>query len=92
MQVVAFSRCLHRNESVFKDANKFVPDRWLRPEKVETREEKEKDACVDACEEWYWAFGSGSRMCLASNLAMECKLREGGFNVLLTVVAMMADS
>lgn len=73
--VVAFSRCLHRNERVFSDPNAFVPYRWLRPDKFETAEEKEQNARVDVCEEWYWAFSSGSRMCLASNMAMERKFR-----------------
>jgi cytochrome P450 len=72
-QVVAFSRSLHRNEEVFLDPYAFVPERWLRPEKVETAEEKAQNARVDLCEEWFWAFGSGSRMCLASNMAMERK-------------------
>jgi Cytochrome P450 len=74
-QVVAFSRCLHRNEKVFSDPNAFVPERWLRPKKLETAEEKEQNARVDMCEEWFWTFGSGSRMCLASNMAMERKFR-----------------
>lgn len=76
-KIVAFSRCLHRNERVFSDSNAFVPDRWLRPDKLETAEEKEQNARVDLCEEWYWAFSSGSRMCLASNMAMERKFRLG---------------
>lgn len=74
-RVVAFSHCLHRNESVFSDPNAFVPDRWLRPDKLETAEEKEQNARVDLCQEWFWAFSSGTRMCLASNLSMEGKFR-----------------
>lgn len=74
-RVVAFSRCLHRNESVFSDPNSFVPDRWLRPDKLETAEEKEQNARVDVCQEMFWAFSSGNRMCLASNMAMERKFR-----------------
>lgn len=72
-QVVAFSRCLHRHKKVFSDPNAFVPERWLRPKKLETAEEKEQNARVDMCEEWFWTFGSGNRMCLASNMAMERK-------------------
>lgn len=73
MQVVAFSHCLHRNERVFSDPHAFMPDRWLSPGKLETAEEKAQNARVNVCEEWYWTFGIGSRMCLASIMAMERK-------------------
>ncbi|CAG8955887.1 hypothetical protein HYFRA_00008737, partial [Hymenoscyphus fraxineus] len=54
----AFS--LHRNKEVFPDPEEWRPERWLEasPEK---RAEMWK---------WFWAFGSGTRMCIGSNLAL----------------------
>ncbi|CAK4021811.1 related to cytochrome P450 monooxygenase [Lecanosticta acicola] len=48
---------LHRNPKIFPDPEKWDPSRWLpTPSKDMTR--------------WFWAFGSGGRMCVGSNLAM----------------------
>ncbi|KAK5719383.1 hypothetical protein LTR15_007906 [Elasticomyces elasticus] len=51
---------LHRNPSVFPDPERWSPARWL-----ESNEEQLKDM-----NRWFWAFGSGSRMCTGINLAM----------------------
>lgn len=61
VRVSAFAWCLHRNESIFPNPEVWMPERWLNLSKEEA-DEKEK---------WFWAFGSGSRMCLGRNLAME---------------------
>lgn len=48
---------LHRNPKVFPDPETWNPSRWLsEPSKDMSR--------------WFWAFGSGGRMCVGSNLAM----------------------
>ncbi|KAG8626423.1 hypothetical protein KVT40_005368 [Elsinoe batatas] len=53
---------LHLNEDIFPDAAKWEPRRWLTPEgQVDTGGEKSR---------WFWAFSSGGRMCIGSNLAM----------------------
>ncbi|KAJ4319707.1 hypothetical protein N0V94_003766 [Neodidymelliopsis sp. IMI 364377] len=46
---------LHFNENVFSEARKFVPERWLNPTE-------------DMSKHWF-AFGAGSRACIARNLA-----------------------
>lgn len=42
---------LHRNPDVFKEPLTFNPDRWLSSEAAELNR-------------WFWAFGSGGRMCI----------------------------
>lgn len=44
---------LHRNGEVFKDPLVFNPERWFGP----AEEAKEMNR-------WFWAFGSGGRMCI----------------------------
>ena len=61
VRISAFAWSLHRNESVFPNPEVGMPERWMTLSKEES-ELKEK---------WFWAFGSGSRMCLGRNLAME---------------------
>lgn len=48
---------LHRNPKVFPDPETWDPSRWLSP----TSKDQSR---------WFWAFGSGGRMCVGSNLAM----------------------
>jgi len=61
VRISTYAWCLHRNEDVFPDAEKFIPVRWLHRGKEQ----------AEVMERWFWAFGSGSRMCLGRNLAME---------------------
>lgn len=51
---------LHRNPEVFPDPDAWKPERWLDATQAEQRE----------MGRWFWAFGSGGRMCVGSNLAM----------------------
>ncbi|OCK82314.1 cytochrome P450 monooxygenase-like protein [Lepidopterella palustris CBS 459.81] len=60
VRVSASAGCLHANESVFKKAGSWKPERWLE---VDGESRKEMDR-------WFWAFGSGGRMCVGSNLAI----------------------
>jgi len=54
--------CLHRNPEVFPVPHAWQPERWLDAHgKVDAGGEKAR---------WFWAFGSGGRMCTGSNLAM----------------------
>lgn len=61
VRISTYAWCLHRNEHVFPNAEAFSPERWLDRDK----------ATAEQMERWFWAFGSGSRMCLGRNLAME---------------------
>ncbi|KAI9806083.1 MAG: hypothetical protein M1833_004490 [Piccolia ochrophora] len=58
--VSASAYSLHRNPDVFPEPERWRPDRWL---------EGGKDAEA-ARARWFWAFGSGGRMCVGSNFAM----------------------
>lgn len=63
------ARCytLHRNPVVFPSPESFNPHRWLDPQ---TGEIRRTDAQAKKMHAWFWAFGSGGRMCLGSHLAM----------------------
>jgi hypothetical protein len=65
MRVSSNAWCLHRNEQVFPQAEKWVPDRWLSREDGDVRGEHLKEM-----QRWFWAFGSGGRMCVGSNFAL----------------------
>jgi hypothetical protein len=60
-RVSALPYALHRNEAVFPDALVWEPERWIKAGK----EQKEDMG------RWFWAFGSGGRMCIGSNFAMQ---------------------
>ena len=51
---------LHRNPDVFPEPESWKPERWLNADEEKLRE----------MNRWFWAFGSGGRMCLGSNLAI----------------------
>ncbi|KAK5130168.1 hypothetical protein LTR08_002422 [Meristemomyces frigidus] len=51
---------LHRNPHIFPDPNSWKPERWLEASEQQHREMLR----------WFWAFGSGGRMCVGSNLAL----------------------
>ncbi|RFU28663.1 hypothetical protein B7463_g7689, partial [Scytalidium lignicola] len=65
IRVSAQAYSLHRNESVFPAPEEWHPERWL-----ETSAEQET-----AMQRWFWAFGSGGRMCVGKDFALiELKL------------------
>lgn len=63
-RVSASAGILHLNEDVFERATEWRPDRWLNMERMD--DEKRKDMG----NRWFWAFGSGGRMCVGSHLAV----------------------
>jgi unspecific monooxygenase len=64
-RVNAQAYSLHRNPDVFPDPETWEPNRWLKD--VNTPSELEERR------RWFWAFGSGGRMCVGSNLALQGK-------------------
>jgi cytochrome P450 len=64
VRVAAAAHSLHRAEDVFDDAETWRPGRW-----VGASEERKREMG-----RLFWAFGSGGRMCIGSNFAIQ-----GGF-------------
>lgn len=54
---------LHRNATVFPDPETWLPERWLNADKAQ----------LDGMKRWFWAFGSGGRMCIGSHFALLSK-------------------
>ncbi|KAI4139162.1 MAG: hypothetical protein L6R39_006437 [Caloplaca ligustica] len=61
IRVSAQAYSLHRNEGVFPSPEVWNPERWF-PELPQQKDEMMR---------WFWAFGSGGRMCIGSNFAMQ---------------------
>lgn len=62
-RVNAQAYSLHRNPDVFPDPESWEPKRWLK--------EENSPATLEQRRRWFWAFGSGGRMCVGSNLALQ---------------------
>ena len=60
--------CMHRNESVYPHPFEFQPYRWIPSNEAS---EIEKNSNVEEMKRWFWAFSSGGRMCIGSNLALQ---------------------
>lgn len=65
-RVNAQAYSLHRNPEVFPDPETWQPKRWLKGENEPAELEERR--------RWFWAFGSGGRMCVGSNLALQGKI------------------
>jgi cytochrome P450 len=61
------AKVMHMNETVFPNAESFKPDRWLS-DRTEEREARLKEM-----NRWFWAFGSGARMCIGNHFAIHSK-------------------
>ncbi|KUJ15032.1 cytochrome P450 [Mollisia scopiformis] len=61
--ISASSYALHKNDKVFPCPEKWLPERWLDASETQRKEMMR----------WFWAFGSGSRMCIGSHLAIYSK-------------------
>lgn len=62
VRVNTYAYTLHLNDDVFPQPGKWDPRRWLDAQgEIDGGGEKAR---------WFWAFGSGGRMCIGSNLAM----------------------
>ncbi|KAI9741288.1 MAG: hypothetical protein M1834_003005 [Cirrosporium novae-zelandiae] len=60
VRVQSSAYLLHRNPEIFPDPEQWKPERWLDAEPTQLQE----------MNRWFWAFGSGGRMCIGSNFAM----------------------
>jgi hypothetical protein len=56
--------CLHRNAEVFPDPDAWKPERWLQGD-------QKKGGGTEEMRRWFWAFGSGGKMCIGSNFALQ---------------------
>ncbi|KAF2763202.1 cytochrome P450 [Pseudovirgaria hyperparasitica] len=59
-RVQSYAYCLHRNADVFPDPETWRPERWLNASPTQLADMRR----------WFWAFSSGGRMCIGSNIAM----------------------
>ncbi|OKL59314.1 hypothetical protein UA08_05376 [Talaromyces atroroseus] len=62
IRVSAQAYSLHRNPEVFPEPEAWQPRRWLKEYNTPEMEEMRR---------WFWAFGSGGRMCVGSNFAIQ---------------------
>ncbi|KAK5028859.1 hypothetical protein LTS07_006239 [Exophiala sideris] len=63
VRVSSMPYSLHRNEDVFPDPLSFKSHRW-----IPTQQNEEE---IKEMHRWFWAFGSGGRMCIGSNFAIQ---------------------
>lgn len=79
VRISSQAHTLHRLPSVFRDPEAWDPRRWLsEPDEavnadgaVNADEAAGEEARREAMRRHLWAFGSGGRMCVGSNLAMQ---------------------
>ncbi|KAF2690225.1 cytochrome P450 [Lentithecium fluviatile CBS 122367] len=64
VRVSASAGLLHLNEDVYECASQWRPDRWLGLDRIDQEKRKDMES------RWFWAFGSGGRMCVGSHLAV----------------------
>ena len=62
-EISASSYILHRNSTVFPQPEEWRPERWLEADATKRKE----------MARWFWAFGSGARMCIGSHFALRGK-------------------
>jgi len=61
------AKVMHLNEKVFSDAESFKPERWL------TDGTEESVNRIKEMNRWFWAFGSGGRMCIGNHFAIHSR-------------------
>jgi cytochrome P450 len=61
LRISASAHSLHRNPEVFDNPDEWMPERYLTSSEAKLKEMRR----------WFWAFGSGGRMCVGSNLALQ---------------------
>lgn len=68
VRVSASAYSLHRNPQAFPNPEAFQPERWLESTSLENDSESSSSSNRTR---HFWAFSSGGRMCIGSNLAMQ---------------------
>lgn len=63
--------CLHRNGEVFPRPFERIPQRWIPDEEAKLEKEDVETSNLVEMKCWFWAFSSGGRMCIGSNLAIQ---------------------
>lgn len=61
--VQCYAYALHRTPEIFPEPLEWKPERWIDSEEDHLR----------TMRRWFWAFGSGGRMCIGSNFSYFCK-------------------
>ena len=72
VRVASLAYTLHRNQNVFPDPERWDHTRWLLPSESTTltSAQEEDEERRKQMNRYFWAFGSGGRMCVGSNFAM----------------------
>ncbi|OCT52351.1 hypothetical protein CLCR_08447 [Cladophialophora carrionii] len=63
--IQCYAYALHRNPEVFPEPEVWKPERWLKSSPEHLAEMRR----------WFWAFGSGGRMCIGNNIAIHCEYK-----------------
>ena len=75
VRVSAQAYSLHRNPDVFPQPEEWRPERWLPVDggsgDKKGKVEEEDEARRAEMARWFWAFGSGGRMCIGRHLSMQ---------------------
>lgn len=74
VEISTSSYCLHRNEKVYPAADSWKPERWMGLPDAADGSEAEKGNAEHNPRRWYWAFGSGGKMCIGNHFALLGKL------------------
>ena len=61
VKVSSSAYTLHRNLEVYPNPTEWLPERWLEPEPGK----------IENMRKLFWAFGSGGRMCIGNNFALQ---------------------
>jgi cytochrome P450 len=61
VKVSSSAYTLHRNLEVYPNPTEWLPERWLEPEPGK----------IENMRRLFWAFGSGGRMCIGNNFALQ---------------------